>query len=457
MPHSSIPSEIPRAKRYEPLHLLRQALAASGRYVSPWYLAYLLLGMVTAGMVPVLLPLMMEAVSHHLAVVGYVMGGYNLGLLTSPLWGMLAERRRLYRAIFFGGFLAGGLGIAAMPEISGITAWFPVAFAIGVGAAAATTVASLFIVDFAPQAEWEPRIGWLQSFNGAGQVVGLFIAGAFSNSLFAQGLWMAALLMVSGLLVGGVGLPVARRHSVVHFPSSPHRLLHIDVRGLAAFPRANLLGGGILRHSHYLSFAAVRALPGLAGSAFGRFLLSWFSLSLGVAAFFAFFPLMMRQSYGVDPSFTSIVYAAGAGVGVVLFVLSSRWSLRYGAGRVYLGGLLLRVLGFGLLFVLFFLPVEDKGIVGSVGFVLIVLAWPVLSVSGTELAARLTPMSQGTAMGLFNASGAFATVIGVFAGSPLVHHLGYGVIPFVALLGLAAAGLLALTLRHPETPAPEGG
>ena len=32
------------------LHVLQQVLAAPGRYVRPWYIAYLLLGVVTAGM-----------------------------------------------------------------------------------------------------------------------------------------------------------------------------------------------------------------------------------------------------------------------------------------------------------------------------------------------------------------------------------------------------------------------
>lgn len=151
------------------LGLARRTLSAPGNYLRPWYLAYLLLGMVTAGLLPVLLPLMVEALSHRLSTVAYVMGAYNVGLLTSPLWGTLAERLKLYRNLFLGSFLLAALAIAAMPLLNGLPNLMASAFAVGAGSGGAATLATLFIVDFTPRPEWEPRIGWLQSFNAAGQ------------------------------------------------------------------------------------------------------------------------------------------------------------------------------------------------------------------------------------------------------------------------------------------------
>jgi fucose permease len=60
------------------------------------------------------------------------------------------------------------------------------------GTAATTTVATLFIIDFVPQEQWDPRISWLQSFNGAGQVAGLLLAGIFGSIYVAAGLRVAA-------------------------------------------------------------------------------------------------------------------------------------------------------------------------------------------------------------------------------------------------------------------------
>lgn len=436
------------------LHVLRQALATPRRFISVWYFAYLFLGIVTAGLVPVLLPLMMASLSHKLATVAYVMGAYNLGLLLSPLQGVVAERRHEYAPLFFAGLLFVGLGVAVMPLVTGLASWFVVAFVIGASSSAAATVASLFVVDFTPRAEWEPRIGWLQSFNGTGQVIGLVLAGIFSSGRFDLGLWIAAAVMVPALIVGGIGLPVgtgaAKRSGKAARPEHP--IHHLNFRALTAFPRTSLGVVGLLRHSHHLGRSGWIALPSALHTVFGRFLISWFSMYLGVAAFFAYFPLLMQHGYAVAPAVTSLVYAAAAGVGIALFVMASHWCARHGVEAVYRLGLLVRALGFVLLLAMFFLPSPGRAPIALVSLALIVLAWPILSVSGTNLAASLTTGSEGTAMGMFNASGALATVLGTFAGGPLVRVFGYGVVPVLAIAGLLAALFLGSGLREPDPP-----
>ncbi|HSB80927.1 MAG TPA: hypothetical protein VLM91_19260 [Candidatus Methylomirabilis sp.] len=49
-------------------------------------------------------------------------------------------------------------------------------------------------------------------------------------------------------------------------------------------------------------------------------------------------------------------------------------------------------------------------------FLFVVLAWSLLSVSGTALTAELSPGGEGQAMGLFNATTAVAGVIGAALG-----------------------------------------
>jgi MFS family permease len=119
--------------RGDRLELIVRTLSAPRKYLRPWYIAYLLLGMVTAGLLPVLLPLTVEALSHRLSSVAYVVGAYNFGLLTSPLWGALAERLKAYRHLFLGSFLLAALAIAAMPLLNGLAGWMASAFAIGAG------------------------------------------------------------------------------------------------------------------------------------------------------------------------------------------------------------------------------------------------------------------------------------------------------------------------------------
>ena len=78
-----------------------------------------------------------------------------------------------------------------------------------------------------------------------------------------------------------------------------------------------------------------------------------------------------------------------------------------------------------------------------------ILAWPILSVTGTTITADIAPVSQGEAMGLFNASGAVGTVLGTFAGGPLVHALGYVAVSLLGVGGLGASLALALLLKVP--------
>lgn len=438
---SHTPSTTTCRATHDPLRILRAVLAGPGRFVRPWYLAYLLLGVVTAGLVPVLFPLIVSDRAHSVAAVAYVMGVYNLGLLTSPLWGLLAERWRLYRSLFFLAFVLGAAALAIFPLMQHMPGWLAAAFVLGAGSAGAGTLASLFVVDFAPQEEWEPRIGMLQGFNGTGQVVGLLLAGLFAHGQFDAGLWICAILLAVAVGVGGIGLPGT--HAGTSVADRVHRLL--DVRALAAFPRINLLSGPAWHFSHF-NLHGLRHAGGMFGTPFGRFLLSWFMLALGVAGFFTYFPILLARGYGLNTHASSLLYAAGAGVGIALFVLASRACARYGSARVYQWGLAVRIVGFVLLLASTALPAHLRLSASAVGFLLIVMAWPVLSVAGTGLAAHLATFSEGAAMGLFNASLALATVIGAFASGPLIGAFGYPAILWMGVAGIGLASVLGAGL-----------
>lgn len=435
----------PKGSNHHDLHQrmerLRAALREPGRWISPWFGAYALLGAISSGILPILLPLMIVGLTHHLSWIAYVMGGYNLGLLSSPLWGSLADRRHAHRTLFFGGFLVLMGALVAMPFLPQILPWTALSFLAGAGTAAVATVATLFVVEFHPQNEWEPRLGWLQTFNGGGQVAGLLLAGIFVSN-FRLGLYCSAAALLPALWLGARGLPVAaQRHAWVAEIGTRMRR-DLDWRFLAAFGRTELQGGGLLRFSHHLSLQGLRHLGSVLHTRFGRFLFSWFALSFGVAAFFAYFPVALQKAYSVAPALTSLTYAIAAAVALVLYTVGGQLSGRYGAGRVYRWALLVRLLGFAMLFAVFFLPIP-KTLAGLAGFVCIIMAWPLLSIAGTDLTARLTPISQGAGMGLFNAAAAVATVIGTFLGGPLVQFLGYPALSGLALLGIGLAWLSA--------------
>ena len=81
------------------------------------------------------------------------------------------------------------------------------------------------------------------------------------------------------------------------------------------------------------------------------------------------------------------------------------------------------------------------------GFVVLVIAWLLLGVSGTALAAQLATGEKGEALGLFNASSSLASAVGAFLGGWAMDIFGYG---NVCMVGAVIVGLTALCSRGPR-------
>ena len=83
------------------------------QWIEPWYLAYALLGAAVGGVVPMAVPLTVYRTG-SLAVTGMVMSAFNLGGLTAPVWGGLADRYRLHRVLLVWGLLVTTLGLGLL-------------------------------------------------------------------------------------------------------------------------------------------------------------------------------------------------------------------------------------------------------------------------------------------------------------------------------------------------------
>jgi MFS family permease len=424
-----------------------RASASPRQYLAPWYLSYLILGLITSGMLPFLLPLTVAGITPDLDGVAYVIGAYNAGLLPAPLLGLLAERYQLFRPVFFGGFVALSLTLGAVTQASALGTWILLALLCGLGVGAVATVAPLFVVNFAPRSEWNPRIGWLQSCSGAGQLAGLLIAGLIIRGPLAYGFWLAAALSALAIVVGHLGLPSdGRPHGMRLPPLAWSRLMG----GFHSGPPL----GGLLHHSHHLQGEGLGHLSRALNGAFGRFLAAWAALNFGVAPFFAYYPLIMNDRYSIVPTTTALLYALAAAIGVGLFVTAGRVAQQHGARLVFRCGLALRVAGFGVLAALILLSPSGASTAAMIGFILVVLAWPIISVSGTGLAASLTPIGEGAAMGLLAATSAMATLLGTVLAGPLVQAFGYRVAPPIAIAGLLSAAALTGKGQHEGGPGP---
>jgi hypothetical protein len=289
-----------------PNHVAKRRTSGSPwRYLAPWYLAYAILGLITAGMLPFLMPLMVASTTGEPSRAAYVIAGYNIGLLAAPLLGKLAQHYQLFRPVFFGGFVALTLGLGAATQISALAGWVPLALLCGAGAGAVATVAPLFVIDFAPKEEWDARIGWLQSFSSGGQLAGFLIEGLIAQESLAYGFWVAAGLSALAILVGHFGLPSVKHGHRMRLP--PLRWGQL-MGGFHSGP----LVGGLLHHSHNLQGEAWRSLPRSLGGAFGRFLLAWAAIHFGVAPFFAYYPLIMNDIYDTPPSNDGLALCPGS-------------------------------------------------------------------------------------------------------------------------------------------------
>ena len=71
-----------------------------------------------------------------------------------------------------------------------------------------------------------------------------------------------------------------------------------------------------------------------------------------------------------------------AGVGIGLFVLAGRVAKQIGSRLVFQAGLALRMAGCDVLGVLTLMPLPGAVALAMLGFTWVMLAWPVLSISG---------------------------------------------------------------------------
>jgi MFS family permease len=407
------------------------------QFVETWYLAYALLGATTAGLVPILLPLTVSR-AHDATEVGLVMATVNLGGLTAPLWGGLADQHRLHRGLLAGGLLVTALGLAAFPFIAAPAVWLGLALLQGIGTAAAATVANLFVVEVHPQAEWDARIGWLQTFYGGGQVGGLFLAGFLGETHQRLGLLMAAALPALAVLPGWLSTRTPPRT----FTAKP-ALVRAVRHGEWAISAPQRL-------FHYLTWQGVERMGTSLRSPFGLFLVSWVLSFSGSAAIFSLYPVLMERLFDVYPERSSWAFGLAAGLGLVLYSPAGRWSGRLGPARVLRIALGVRLLACLSLLALGFTQANARGWLALLAFLFVVLAWSLLSVTGTALAAELSPLGEGEGMGLFNATSAVAGVIGSAAGGWIAGRWGYPPAVGLAVLGVGCGLTLALGIRAGE-------
>jgi MFS family permease len=396
-------------------------------WIEPWFMAYACLGVVQGGMLPLILPLSAGGVAHA----GVIVGVMNLAGVAAPIWGRLADHRRLHREVLLAGTLMVLAALLLMPAPLGLPIKIVLAGILGLGFAASNTVANMFIVEVRPPEEWDARIGALQALSGGGQVAGLLIAGVIGGRYalafgVAAGL-VAAALPIAWMTLRGIQVPVPRGTATAHaalggetWVCTPQLVFHL------------------------ISWRGARTLLREMEMPFARLLAAWFLAFGAISAVLTLFPLSLIESFGASPRLPATTYAFAAAVSLAVYPVAAAAARRFGARRVLTAGLAVRIVA-GAFLGIAFLSQTGHLMLAMAGFVTMVMAWPLLGVSGTALAAQLAPGEKGEALGLFNATSALAGALGAFVGGWATEEFGFGM---VCMAGAVIIGVAVLLSRE---------
>lgn len=402
------------------------------------------------GLVPILLPIV--AVRHGVGHVGLVMGAFSLGAIAAPVVGNLADRYRAYRIL-----------AAASAALCAVSLWlFPLGasalqpllgLANGAGFAGAVTVANLLVVERHPKAEWNSRLGWLETALSVGQGGGLVLAAWLSGLTARNALLIAALVPAAAIPLSVMLIPrmtgsaaAARPAAGTASPAAGHHLAsagQVGEWGPASPMR--------VRPQHQSTLADLRRAAGLLRGPFGWMLASWIPAYAGTAIIFALYPVLFSRAFGVAPRSSAVAFAVIVFLSLPLFIVAGRVSQRRGPAATLAGALAARVV---LLAVLAALAAVGHvpAIVPLAAFGGVMFAWSFLSVASPGLTGQLVPGAEGDAQGALNAASGLAglggSVVGGFAASLWGYPAALGIGAGAVLAGLSV--FAATVLRFPR-------
>jgi MFS transporter, DHA1 family, tetracycline resistance protein len=439
----------------------------SARLLEPWSAPFALINGAAVGLVPILLPI--DAARYGVGHVGLVMGAFNLGGLAAPAVGALADRYRAPKIL-----------AATCAAVSAVSLWlFPLAapalqlllgLANGAAFAGAVTIANLLIVERRPRAEWNQRLGWLETALSVGQGGALVLAAWLSGLSARNGLLIgafvpAAAIPFSLLLIprmrgtarhpGGPGGPEGPGGSrgPGQAPAAGHRLAsagRVGEWGPASPSRVH--------HPHPRSLAGLERSARLLRGPFGWLLAAWIPAYAGTAIIFALYPVLFSRAFGVGPQSSAVAFAVVVFLSLPLFLLAGRVAQRRGPTATIAGALAARVVLLTALAALAAIG-HVPAVLPLAAFGGIMFAWSFLSVASPDLTGQLVPNdAEGDAQGALNAASGLAGLLGSVAGGLAADLWGY---PAALSIG-AGAVLLGLAIfvvtrarGRAASPAPE--
>jgi MFS family permease len=390
--------------------------------MEPWYLSYAILGCTIGGMFPILIPLLAFKRFGSACHVGLVMAAFNLGGLLAPIFGSVSDRFSIHRELLVGGLIITAIALAALSFTNTFSLWLGLALIQGIGVFMAMTVGNLFIVEIHPRAEWNERIGWLQTFNSGGQVSGMLLAAALSQISLS-----ISLLIAAGLVALAV-LPSYQTPKLSPWTAGCRPANPCDDRQHYWIQESSHLQFNHGKFNLLSNLKSVRNTP------FEHFMGVWFLCVAGATAVLTLYPVMMQEVYGIGQELLSLNFAIAIGFSVFLYGVAGHLAHRFGPMRILQSFLGVRLIAFLGIFLPGVFHFGSSVQLILLSFSVVVLCWPFLIVCGTALTALIFPFGEGKGMGIFYAVLAMACITGSTLGGWLAAQWGYNTTAGMAVI-----------------------
>lgn len=437
----------------------------AGARLEGWFAPFALVNGAGQGLTPILLPIV--AARYGVGHVGLVMGAFNLGALTAPLAGSLADRLRAYRvlSVAFAAVTAAGLWLF---PFTGPSVQVILGLAEGIGFAGALTIGSLLIVERRPKSQWNSRLSWLETTLSVGQAVALLAAA-----------WLSGLSPRAGLGIGAIVPAAAIPLALLLVPRMPARRAgQPETAGpAAAAPSAASAGPAAAAEPAAASAPAAAAhrpktlghvgewapgIPprvhhrhdpmrewlGLLRGGLGWLLAAWIPAYAGTSVIFSLYPVLFKTAFGIATNTSALAFAIIVIISLPLYIVAGRVCERRGPAAVITVSLAGRVVLLAAL-AAFAAAGHIPAVFPLVAFAGIMCAWSFLSVASPALTGELKPDAEGSAQGLLNASSGLAGLIGSVAGGAIASAWNYpAALAFGAAAIVIGLALLTVTLRR---------
>lgn len=406
--------------------MIRSVTARLRGDIPPWMICYVLLSVVQNGLLPVVLPL----AAGSGAAAGLTYSAYAAAGIVAPFVGAWSDRHRRNRQTLAIGLGLAGLALLAHAAPGGAAQHMASAALVGFGVSAASTVATMLIVEVEPAARWDKQIGALQACMAGGQLAGLLAAGQLGLGHVRAAFLLGALLLLAAVPMALAFAPTPMvkvpRATVVQRPA----------RGGDAVPM------GPQRSLHRVTW---RALAGIGHNGLTWFLAAWLVSYTATNGLTVMFAVALVRDYHTSATLPTTAYAIGVGCSLLLFRQVARWDTRLGARRVLGAGLVLRAVLVAGMVVLAALPGNATVMPMLACFAATQVVWPLLAVSSNSLAVSLAPTNMAEGVGLLNAT----TSVGATIGGALAGVLLQSGFVWLCAAVFLALGLALLLVWHP--------